>query len=77
MNPKIFASPARINLFTATLPHVEPAFGKHAGTRSQEDAALDTEQFIAANRQILPGWGKHRASRYSSSYQVVEQAVSA
>lgn len=75
MNPKIFANPARINLFTSTLPHIEPAFGKHAGERSQEDAAADREQFIGANRQILPGFGKHRANRYSSSYRVVEGAA--
>lgn len=75
MNPKIFASPARTNLFATALPLIEPAFGKHAGLRSQEDAAADKEQFIAANRQILPGWGKHRANRYSSSYRVVEGAA--
>lgn len=63
MNPEIFANPQRVNQFILDMPHVEPAFGKHRASRSQETADSERGEFLTANRQILPGFGKHRLTR--------------
>lgn len=77
MNPKLYANPARFEHFRELLmfPRITPSFGKHAGPLTFEQGQQQRDEYLRANRQVLAGFGKHRANRYNSSYNVVEDTA--
>lgn len=48
-------------------PHIAPGFGKHAHKWSPEWLIQEREQYLAVNRQVLPGFGKHRKNRVNAA----------
>lgn len=57
------------------LPYIEPVFGKHAAHLSREQSRLEAIEYLTRGRVVLPGWGRHRSSKYAHlSYQVTEAA---
>lgn len=75
MNPKLYANPFRPSPFTRELPYIEPSYGKHASVLLPQQFEEQRDEYLLANRQVLAQFGKHRANRYNSSYNVVEDAA--
>ena len=48
-------------------PHIAPGFGKHAHKWSPEWLHQERDQYLAVNRQVLPGFGKHRKNRVNAA----------
>jgi hypothetical protein len=67
MNPRIFASPQRVNIFANGFPYVTPSFGKHAADWTSDALTKERQLFVEFNRQVFPGFGKHRLN--PASYQ--------
>ena len=76
MNPKLYANPFRpAQQYVRELPYIEPSVGKHRAQLLEEDLDKQRIEYLSANRQVLAGFGKHRANRYNSSYNVVEDSA--
>lgn len=75
MNPKLYGNPFRAIPFARNMPYIEPSFGKHVGALQDHELEAQRIEYLSANRQVLAGFGKHRANRYNSSYNVVEDSA--
>ena len=56
---------------TYVLPYIEPANGKHGRLLTIDELKQQRSQYLTQG--IPAGFGKHRASRYSNTYRVVER----
>ena len=73
MNPRIFASPRRVNIFANGFPYITPSFGKHAADWTSEALTKEQELFVEFNRQVFPGFGKRR--RNPNSYLLARSSA--